>query len=32
METVVKESLRELIDYEWLSVSSFEKKCVENVE
>ena len=26
METVVKESLRELIDYEWLSVSSFESK------
>ena len=26
METVVNESLRELIDYEWLSVSSFESK------
>ena len=26
METVVNEWLRELIDYEWLSVSSFEKK------
>ena len=26
METVVNEMLRELIDYEWLSVSSFEKK------
>ena len=26
METVVNEWLRELIDYEWLSVSSFESK------
>ena len=26
METVVNEWLRELIDYEWLSVYSFEKK------
>ena len=26
METVVNELLRELIDYEWLSVSSFESK------
>ena len=24
METVLKERLRELIEYEWLSVSSFE--------
>ena len=30
METVVNEWLRELIDYEWLSVYSFEKKWVEN--
>ena len=29
METVVNEMLSELIDYEWLSVFSFEKKCVE---
>ena len=28
METVVNEGLRELIDYEWLIVSSFEKKVV----
>ena len=32
METVVNEWLRELIDYEWLIVYSFEKKWVENVE
>ena len=31
METVVKESLRELIDYEWLIVSLFEKNvCLTN--
>lgn len=32
METVVNESLSELIEYELLSVSSFGKKCVENLE
>lgn len=32
METVVNEMLRELIEYEWLIVYSFEKKWVENVE
>ena len=26
METVVNEGLRELIEYEWLSVSSFDSK------
>ena len=32
MEAVVNEMLRELIDYEWLIVYSFENKWVENWE
>ena len=32
METVVNEWLRELIDYEWLSVSSFESKVGRKLE